>query len=77
MANWKCPECAVVLDATAEDGERESCPFCGLEMDRIEAIVDDDQVPGLANADTLPGESRFSYRLRAVPRNHGEQEPRG
>lgn len=72
MANWKCPECGVVLDA-ADEGRRESCPFCGLDMDRIEAIVDDD-APGLANADTMPGENRFSYRLRAVPRKKPDRD---
>lgn len=65
MANWRCPECAVVLDAT-DEGRREACPFCGLDMDRIEDIVDDEG-PAQANIDTLPGQRRFSYRLRAVP----------
>lgn len=70
MANWKCPECAVVLDA-AEEGRGETCPFCGLDMDPMDPIVDDEPA-GLANADTMPGESRFSYRLRAVPREPPE-----
>lgn len=72
MANWKCPECAVVLDAT-EEGRSEACPFCGLDMDPIDPIVDDESA-ALANADTMPGESRFSYRLRAVPREPPEPD---
>lgn len=63
MANWKCPECAVVLEA-ADEGGAEPCPFCGLDMDPIPPILGAD---GPQNLDTPPGESRFSYRLRAAP----------
>lgn len=63
MANWRCPDCGVVLDAT-EEGKTETCPFCGLDMDPIEPVK---RPEGPLNID-VPLDQSFSYRLRAVPR---------
>ncbi|MDQ4148475.1 MAG: hypothetical protein M3164_00520 [Actinomycetota bacterium] len=34
MANWRCPECNIVMDAE-DEGRLEACPFCGLDMDPV------------------------------------------
>ncbi len=32
MANWKCPNCSIVLDAE-DEGQTEPCPLCGQDME--------------------------------------------
>jgi hypothetical protein len=59
MANWQCPDCEIVVDAS-DQGQVEECPRCGLGMEPVRRI-DGCNTPSWVSVDGQSGEDGECY----------------